>query len=53
MEAEIERLYQIVEELTDKLEKIQKENTQINLSILDLDQKVESIRRVLTTGMDI
>lgn len=49
MEAEIERLYQIVQELSIKLEKIEKENVQVNLSILELDQKLETLRRSLTS----
>lgn len=53
MEAEIERLYQIVHELSAKLEKIELENVQVNLSIIELNQKYENLRRSLVSGIDV
>lgn len=53
MEAEIERLYQIAEELSDRLKKIETDNNQINLSIFELNQKFESLRNAIISGIEV
>lgn len=53
MEAEIERLYQMVEELSGKVKKLESENLQVNLSLLDLESKFESLRRSIVSGIDL
>ena len=53
MEAEIERLYQIVHTLSADVDKLKEENVQINLAHLELVQSFESFRRSIISGLDV
>lgn len=53
MEAEIERLYQIVEDLQNKIEMLEKSNIASNLSLLELEQKVENFKRAFTGAYEL
>jgi hypothetical protein len=52
MESEIERLYQLVQELGSKIEKLESNEVQTNMSLFDLEQKVESLKRMLVPGIE-
>lgn len=53
MEAEIERLYQIVHNLSADVDKLKDENLQINLALRELEQNFESFRRSIISGLDV
>lgn len=53
MEAEIERLYQIVHTLSAEVDKLKEENVQINLAHLELEQNFESFKRSIIAGLDV
>jgi hypothetical protein len=53
MEAEIERLYQIVHNLSAEVDKLKDENVQVNLSLLELENKFESLRRSFVSGLEV
>lgn len=53
MEAEIERLYQIVHTLSADVDKLKQENVQINLAHLELEQNFESFKRSIIAGIDV
>lgn len=53
MEAEIERLYQLTEELSDKVKKLEQDNVQSNITILDLEQRFENLKRALLSGFSV
>lgn len=53
MEAEIERLYQIVDTLSEEIKKLKAENVQINLAHLELEQNFESFKRSIITGLEV
>lgn len=53
MEAEIERLYQIVHELSSEVDKLKADNVQINLAHIELEQNFESFKRSIIAGLDV
>lgn len=53
MEAEIERLYQLTKELSDKVNKLEIDYVQSNVAMLELEQRFENLKRALLSGFSV
>lgn len=53
MEAEIERLHQLIEELNNKVEGLQTYNMHTNTLIEELEERFESFRLSMLSSMNV
>lgn len=53
MEAEIERLHQLIEELNAKVNGLQTYNMQTNTLVVELEERFENFRLSMLSGMNV